>query len=243
MKALILAAGRGSRMNSQTANRPKCLINVQGKSLLDWQIEAIQAAGINEIAIVTGYHHELISPPGLQMFHNPQWQETNMVASLACGHEWLETEICIVSYSDIFYSADVVRLLLSSIDSHLAITYHTDWLNIWTKRFGNPLIDAESFRVNPDGLVVEIGGKPKSTSEIHGQYMGLLLIAPKGWHEIENVRRGLVAEDRNKISMTEILQKVIERGIIEISALPFGGFWGEIDSEKDLEIYNETQKN
>lgn len=239
MKALILAAGRGSRMESHTVDKPKCLINVQGKSLLDWQLEAIRAAGVNEIAVVTGYKHELISLAGLHSFHNPNWRETNMVTSLACGLDWLESDICIVSYSDIFYNADAVNML-TSINSHLAITYHVNWLDIWTKRFVDPLIDAESFQVSPCGLVAEIGRKPKSTTEIQGQYMGLLRITPEGWHEISKIRLSLTAKERNKISVTEVLQKVIERGNIGISALPFEGFWGEIDTEDDLKFYNEA---
>ena len=53
MKDIILAAGRGSRMKNLTADRPKCLVELRGKALLDWQLEALRAAGVTEIAIVT----------------------------------------------------------------------------------------------------------------------------------------------------------------------------------------------
>ena len=54
MRAIILAAGRGSRMKKLTEMHPKCLIKFKGKSLLDWQIEAIKKVGIENIALVTG---------------------------------------------------------------------------------------------------------------------------------------------------------------------------------------------
>lgn len=242
MKALILAAGRGTRMNIQTLDRPKCLLKVQGKSLLDWQIEAIRAAGINDIAVVTGYKHELISRPRLHKFHNPNWQSTNMVSSLECAHDWLKSDSCIVSYSDIFYSPEAVKMLLS-LDSHLAITYHVDWLSIWTSRFGDPLIDAESLRLSESGSIVEIGRKPKSKTEVQGQYMGLLRISPNGWNEMKKLFDDLNDTDRNTLSMTEMLQKIVEGRVIDIKALPYDGLWGEIDSERDLEIFNSKKSS
>ena len=104
MKAIILAAGRGSRMKELTAENHKCLVELRGKPLLEWQLLALREAGIGEIAIVTGYKRELLSQYGLAEFHNPRWEKTNMVSSLACAERWLQVGPCIVSYSDIFMS-------------------------------------------------------------------------------------------------------------------------------------------
>ena len=71
MKAIILAAGRGSRMKKLTDELPKCLVELRGKTLLDWQLEALRAAGITEIAIVTGYKREMLTNRGMFDFHNP----------------------------------------------------------------------------------------------------------------------------------------------------------------------------
>ena len=60
MRALILAAGRGKRMNFLTEDKPKCLVMLKGRTLLDWQLKAIREAGIEKIAIVTGYKRELL---------------------------------------------------------------------------------------------------------------------------------------------------------------------------------------
>ena len=132
MKAIILAAGRGSRMGGLTDTQPKGLVSLRGKPLLEWQLASLRAAGIHEIALVTGYRHEALSPYGLPMFHNPDWRRTNMVTSLACAREWLQAEACIVSYSDIFYEANAVRKLMDS-DAALALTYDPDWLRLWRR--------------------------------------------------------------------------------------------------------------
>lgn len=238
MKAIILAAGRGRRMKDLTDERPKCLVELRGKELLDWQLEALREAGISEIAIVTGYKRELLANRGVVEFHNPRWADTNMVSSLACAQEWLLAEPCIVSYSDIFYEASAVESLMVSAAS-LAVTYDPHWLILWEKRFGDPLLDAETFRLNSDQTLAEIGNKPKSAQEVQGQYMGLLRFTPDGWREVLRVRAGLSPAECDRMHMTGTLQRVIGAGHIAIEAIPYELSWGEVDSAEDLIGYQE----
>lgn len=240
MKAIILAAGRGSRMKKATDEVPKCLVSVRGKPLLDWQIEALHRGGMNEIAIVTGYRKECLQGRGLVEFHNPRWEYTNMVTSLAAAEEWLRREPCIVSYSDIFYQAEAVTSLMEC-RAPLAVTYSVNWQELWEARFGDPLLDAETFRLNANGSLAEIGRQPRSLEEIEGQYMGLLRIEPKGWAAIEEIRNQLLPQERDRLHMTGTLQKIIEQGRLPISAVPYSLDWGEVDNEADVRTYNSTQ--
>jgi choline kinase len=236
MKAIILAAGRGSRMKKLTDERPKCLVELRGKALLDWQLDALRGAGISDIAIVTGYKRELLTDRGLVEFYNPRWMATNMVSSLACATSWLTAGPCVVSYSDIFYDAAAITALIGC-EASLAVTFDSNWRALWEKRFGNPLLDAETFRLRPDGTLAEIGNKPETVEEIQGQYMGLLRFAPAGWNEVVRIRAGLSSEERDRMHMTGTLQKVIEAGRIPVAAVPYAGEWGEVDSPDDLVSY------
>ncbi len=238
MKAIILAAGRGSRMKSLTDEKPKCLVELRGKALLDWQISAIKSAGISEIAIVTGYKRELLQSRGLVEFHNSRWSETQMVSSLACAQDWLEGGPCLVSYSDIFYDSSAARSLIDC-NAELAVTFDPNWLKLWEKRFGDPLLDAETFRMNDEGYLCEIGKKPKSTDEVQGQYMGLLRITPNGWNEICRIRSVIGPENAEKLHMTGTLQRVIEERQVPILAVAYNQAWGEIDSAEDLRAYEQ----
>ena len=240
MKAIILAAGRGSRMKTLTDDRPKCLVKLRGRTLLDWQLQALREAGITEIAIVTGYRRELFANRGLVEFHNPRWADTNMVSSLACANKCLELAPCIASYSDIFYDVSAVTSLITS-QSSLAVTYDPNWLALWTKRFGDPLLDAETFRLNPAGSLIEIGNIPKTIEEVQGQYMGLLRISPVGWREILQIRASLTSEECDLISMTSTLQRVIDAGHISVSAIAYEGEWGEVDNAEDLFNYDKRE--
>lgn len=236
MKAIILAAGRGSRMKVLTDDRPKCLVELRGKSLLEWQLLALRQAGISDIAIVTGYKREQLANNGLKEFYNPRWAETNMVSSLACAEEWLKMGPCIVSYSDIFYEANAITTLINS-NAELAVIYDDNWQTLWERRFGDPLLDAETFRINCDGTLAEIGNKPKTVAEIEGQYMGLLRFTPEGWSKVLQIRESLPQEECDRMHMTGTLQKVIEDGGLPVMALPYHEPWGEVDSAEDLVAY------
>jgi choline kinase len=225
-------------MKDLTGNRPKGLVELRGKALLDWQLLALQEAGIEETAIITGYRRELFAERGLREFHNPRWAETNMVSSLACAEEWLSTETCIVSYSDIFYDTQAVKLLMES-QTALAVTYDPNWLELWRRRFADPLVDAETFRLNSDDTLAEIGGKPNSIEEVQGQYMGLLRFMPTAWMEIRRILDRLPRSECDRMHMTGTLQKVIEVGNVPVAAIPYFGEWGEVDSGEDLAMYNE----
>lgn len=223
-------------MKHLTDERPKCLVEVRGMALLDRQLEALRTAGIMEIAVVTGYMRELLADRGLVEFHNARWAETNMVSSLACAEDWMRVETCIVSYSDIFYGPAAVRSLMTC-DASLAVTYDPDWQALWTQRFGDPLFDAETFRLTPEKTLADIGKRPTSVDEVQGQYMGLLRFTPEGWAEVTRVRAGLRSDQRDTMHMTGTLQEVIIAGRVAIAAVPYTGEWGEVDSADDLDAY------
>lgn len=236
MKAIILAAGRGRRMGGLTDFSPKCLSEIHGRALLDIQIEALTKAGIDEIGIVTGYKRELLSNRNLVEFVNTRWESTNMLTSLSCAAKWLTSDTCIVSYSDIFYDYHAIESLMS-INSDLAVSFDPNWLSLWTRRFGDPLLDAETFRLNKEGRLLEIGYHPKSVDEIEGQYMGLIRLSPRGWSEMERLRLLLEPSERDAKHMTGILQDVIEANRVPVDAIAYMGNWGEVDTPEDLSLY------
>jgi choline kinase len=238
MKAVILAAGRGSRMKGLTEAQPKCLLQIDGKALLELQIESLRAAGVAHIGIVVGYKKELLSGRGLTEFHNARWQETNMVSSLECADSWLSSGPCIVSYSDIFYQPSAVRNLINSA-ALLAVTYDKNWRQLWEKRFGDPLLDAETFKLNANSEVIEIGQKPSSVEEIQGQYMGLLRFTPESWAEVKRIRSHLSGQQCDSMHMTDTLQLVIDAGHCAVSAIEYCDEWGEVDCENDLMFFRD----
>lgn len=237
MKAIILAAGRGSRMGALSAKLPKCRSLLHGRELIEWQLEALHKAEITEIAIVRGYLAETFFFD-VTYFENRQWAETNMVMSLACAEDWLKAAPCIVSYADIVYSADSVARLMAS-KGDIAIAYDPNWKALWQLRFEDPLSDAETFRLK-EQRVVEIGNRPASLEEIEGQYMGLLKFTPSGWKEVSDYLATLDEQTRWQIDMTALLKGLIAN-TTAIAAVASPEPWYEVDSEQDLTLYNRME--
>jgi len=182
MKIIILAAGRGSRLGERTREKPKCLCTLQGETLLERCLKTLDLAGVarSDIGIVTGYKSELIHVDGATKFHNDNWEQTNMFVSLTMASEWLTRETCLMCYSDIVFTPDLIKRLVD-YEAPLVVPYYTEYWNLWSARMENPLEDLETFRLDDKGNLVEIGQKPGKRSDIEGQFMGLIRFTPESW--------------------------------------------------------------
>ena len=238
IRAVILAAGRGSRMGQLGGDRPKCLVELDGKPLIERQIAALRRGGVDEIGVVRGYHAEMIDLPGLCYFSNDRWAETNMVMSLAAAAPWLRSGPVIVSYADIFYTSELVRGLAGA-SGQLVITYDRAWRRLWTRRFADPLTDAETFRMNATGQLLEIGGKTSRIEDVEGQYMGLLKFTPPAWSVVEALLDTLDPLIRNSLDVTGLLRRLLAESTITIGTVGTDGQWGEIDNPEDVALYQE----
>lgn len=236
MRAVILAAGRGSRMGQLGDDRPKCLVELEGQPLIERQIAALRRGGVDEIGVVRGYRAEMIDFPGLSYFTNARWAETNMVMSLAAAATWLRLGPVIVSYADIFYRSELVRGLAGA-PGPLVIGYDRAWRRLWTRRFANPLFDAETFRIDGAGQLLEIGGKTTQIGDIEGQYMGLLKFTPAAWRAVEALLDTLDTPTRDRLDMTGLLRRLLIGKALPISTFGTDGQWGEIDNPEDVALY------
>jgi len=235
MRAVILAAGRGSRLGSLSDDRPKCMVELAQKPLISRQIAALERGGASAIGVVRGYLGDRIGLGNVTYFENPRWAETNMVMSLAAAAPWLRSGPVLVSYADIFYAHDVVRNLAQA-PGDLVVAYDPRWKSLWSRRFADPLSDAETFRTDARGNLLEIGKRAAHIEEIQGQYMGLLKFTPYAWDAVERLLAGLDAKARDKLDMTSLLS-VLLASSYPIGTVAISGPWGEIDSWDDLALY------
>lgn len=237
MKAIILAAGRGTRMGNLTLNSHKCLSKIHGMQLIEIQINSLLESGVKDIALVTGYNSSLVKKKEIKKyFHNKIWNKSNMIYSLFMADEWLSSEKCIVSYSDIFYSPNAIKSLKKS-KGVLSITYDPNWLKLWSRRFSDPLSDAESFQINSKNEVVKIGSKEKNSENIMGQYMGLISFTPTGWKYFKKIWDNERRDKKLNLSITEILQRITFNGNPKITGISYEDIWGEVDRESDIILY------
>lgn len=244
IKAIILAAGEGSRLRPYTLDRPKCLVEVEGKSLLDRQLTVLSSADIASVICIGGYRAQMLKRPGLELRLNPRFAETNMVWTLFCAEEELDGNI-LIAYGDIVYSRDILMDVLAS-DADIAVTIDLEWESYWRSRNENPLEDAETLKMHSDGRIYEIGQKPHSLKDIEGQYMGLIKLSPNGVDVLKKVfhyaesGEGLLGKPVERAYMTDLLQAVINSGF-PVQSVPVKSAWVEVDTVSDLN--SETTKS
>ena len=225
-------------MGEGTADAPKCMMMLEGQTLLERAVASLRQAGFDfsDIGIVTGYKREKIQVDGVRYFHNAEWESTNMFVSLTMAEEWLASEDCIVCYSDIVFSPDAIRMLMES-KSDLAITYYTEFWDLWKKRFDDPLEDLETFILR-DGKLVEIGKKPTCKDDIQGQYMGILRFTPFSWEKVKKAITLPMPKPVAKLDMTTLLQHLISLGH-EVDVIKSDDLWLECDNMHDIQVYEE----
>jgi len=236
-KVILLVAGEGKRLRPYTLDRPKCMVEIGGVSLIDRQLAVLKSEGLTDIVMIGGYKADMLKREGIKLKINSRYYETNMVWTLFSAEDELEGDV-IVSYGDIVYSSEILHSLLES-NADIAITIDKEWESYWRARNEDPLDDAETLKLREDGTISEIGQKPKSLDEIEGQYMGLMKFSTKGLKQIKEIFHTAVNDGKllgknvENAYMTDLLQAVINSGQ-EINAIPVYGGWIEVDTVDDL---------
>ena len=252
MKVIILAAGEGTRLRPLTLNNPKCLVELFGKSILQWQIDIFNDFQIKNIIIVKGYLEKKINLPNITYYINEKFSTTNMVETLFSARNEMNESI-IISYGDIIFEKNVLNELLTS-QADISLVVDTNWLNYWKQRFKEPLDDAESLVIDDEGNISSIGQKIKKLDQAQAQYIGLMKFQGKGLEQLKSFydqSKALSKSgknplnpnlDFNKSYMTDLLQGMINNGI-KIKAVPIKNSWLELDSYNDYLLYSQMYEN
>ena len=259
MKVIILAAGQGTRLRPLTDDRPKCMVEVNGKSMIERQLDVMRGCGIKDedITIVAGYRSDVLIKKFLntdiRVIKNEQFETTNMVCSLMCaGNQMKAEEDIIVSYGDIVYDETVFHSILSAQDT-MSVIVDDGWYEYWSERCENPLDDAETLMYDDDHYLTEIGQKTTELDKVQSQYIGLMRFRGDGWKAVlqlsaEAERRSAQGEalwrtDRTyaKMYMTDLLQGLIDEGQ-KLRAVHIHRGWFEIDDCDDLKVVEKKLK-
>ena len=252
MKVIILAAGEGTRLRPLTLNNPKCLVELFGKSILQWQIDIFNDFQIKNIIIVKGYLEKKINLPNITYYINEKFSTTNMIETLFSARNEMNESI-IISYGDIIFEKNVLNELLTS-QADISLVVDTNWFNYWKQRFKEPLDDAESLVIDDEGNISSIGQKIKKLDQAQAQYIGLMKFQGKGLEQLKSFydqskalsksgKNPLNPDlDFNKSYMTDLLQGMINNGI-KIKAIPIKNSWLELDSYNDYLLYSQMYEN
>jgi len=219
------------------------MLMVAGKSIIERQISLLHKVGITDIVIVKGYAQEKINYQQIKYYINPDFESTNMLASLFCAEAELNGEL-IILYSDILFTEEVVKRLINA-PGEIVVTVDLDWKIYWKMRYGQIDFDTESLKINSDGGIISLGKISPAVNEIDGRYVGLLKFRPQGikqiktiWHkqknEFWNKPWQVSGRSLSKAFMTDMLQELIEQKH-EVRTLGVRNGWLEFDRDEDYE--------
>lgn len=250
MRGIIIAAGRGVRLQRYTVDLPKCMLPIAGRPILSYAIEQLRAAGCSRVVIVTGHQAHRLEAPGCVLISNDDYANNNILHSLMYARAELDDDV-LVTYSDIVVEPHVYeRLARAAGDIVLAVD--GDWRGYYDGRTEHPIEEAEK------AIVVPAGGE-RGTLQAIGKHLpdaapdGALCAEFTGFwkmsrsgamrfrsrfesldRELEPATPFRAAREWRKAYVTDFLADLLSEGAtIDCEIIARG--WAEIDTVEDYE--------
>jgi choline kinase len=230
MKAIILSAGQGSRLGHLVDDRPKCLIDFNGRSLLDRQLDTLEANGVREAVVVTGFHDELVSEaiarrsggPSVRTIFNPFYKVADNTGSLYMAREELSGD-CLVWNGDTLVSQALMQRVVENERSGICVTIDR-----------KDAYDDDDMKVvaSADGRLRAIG---KRISEgVNAESIGLLAFRSGGAEEFRRaIEQAMRTSEGTTIWYLRVVHHLAQSG--EVWTFDISGEeWGEVDFPPDV---------
>lgn len=240
VKAIIIAAGMSSRLMELTDDKPKCMLEIGGKTILQRQIETFHQCGIEDIVVIRGYKKEVINYTGVKYAYNQNYRRNNILESMMYAESEMDDEF-IVTYSDILYEKEIVEKLLESKED-ISLVVDTDWISHYKDRSQHPIEEAEKVEVKKN-RVTKIS-KVLNPNEAYGEFIGLAKFSKKGaeilkknYHRVKKKLGDKLfhsAPSVEKAYLTDMLQELIDKGY-KISNVDIKDKWMELDTIEDFQ--------
>jgi len=250
-RAIILAAGFEAQLMPLVEDRPKAMLDIKGKSILERQLDILRTCGITDIAVVRGYKKERMTLPGVRYVENERYRERYILSSLFCARHELEGPIVFL-YGDILFDRSVLeKLLASQADINLVVDrawydqYRLDRHSpedtelVLTKE---PPITSRRFLPQASPSHILRIGQRVDKEQASGEFIGLGLLSTQGTALATSVYEELCRHDRgqpfqeapslSKASIADLIQELIDRGHPVASIDIYKG-WLEVDTFED----------
>jgi choline kinase len=250
-RAILIAAGRGKRLEKHTDDTPKCMVVVGGRPIFAWVWDALTRAGVDELVVIRGYRGDILEPfvhsvvPDAIFVDNNEWPTNNVLLSLACARNLLDRPTYVL-YSDIVFTPQVAAAAARST-AEIGLVIDRDFRSTYHGRTEHPLEEGEVADLHPNGSVARVGKRALPPDEAVGEFIGLMRLGARGadivaaeldrlLHRFANNDRAAfqrAAQFRNAY-LTDLLQELIGSGV-RVDPILVDGQWREIDTTQDLE--------
>lgn len=158
MNSIILAAGRGSRIPEISNKKPKCLISINGSSILSRQIDFLKKSKINKITIIRGYKKKHIKFKSVNYVENKNFKKSEQLSSLFCAEKFLTGNLVIL-FSDIIYDYRILKKVLKSKNGDITLGVDKNWKKRYRFRYDHPVAQADKVSISNGNHINMIGKK------------------------------------------------------------------------------------
>lgn len=232
MKAIILSAGQGSRLGHLVDQRPKCLIDFNGRSLLDRQLDTLAANGVEQAVVVTGFHDELVEQaiarrsggPAVRTVYNPFFKVADNLGSLFIAREELDGD-CLVWNGDTLVSDSLMAKVLANPQPGICVTIDR-----------KPGYDADDMKVEVDssGRLRAIGKRLPADS-VNAESIGLLAFRSGGAEQFRSaIEQSIRTPEGTTIWYLRVIHQIAQEAPVWTLDIA-GEQWGEVDFPEDVE--------
>lgn len=231
-KAIILSAGQGRRLLPYTASVPKCLVDVSGRAVLDWQLRALRAAGIDSVALVIGFEADKVEahlarhcPVGVDVrtYFNPRFAQADNLISCLAAREEMDEDFILLN-GDTLFEPPVVTRVRNSEAAPVSVAVAT-----------KAIYDADDMKVSCRGQFVTHIDKKVPAREIDGEAIGMSLFRGAGPGLFAAaLERIVAAPDAHRRFYLSAVNHLAAQNLVRAVAVD-DLLWTEIDYPADLE--------
>lgn len=232
-RAIILSAGQGRRLLPFTADRPKCLLDVQGKTVLERQIDNLLAAGIKSITVVTGYAANQVEqllgdrydPAHVRCLYNPFFEAADNLASCWMARQQMQGSFILLNGDTLFDLPVLQRLLAAPVRPiTLAVDHKASY-------------DSDDMKVTLKGTQLLRVGKTLPLDSVSGESIGMMRFLPEGAALfVDALERVMRTPEALKQWYLSVIDDIASHTDMVYSQSIDGLGWGELDFPEDLKI-------
>ena len=240
MKVIIIGAGSGKRVGQFAEKLPKALLDVNGKTILERQLNLFRKNGIYDIVVITGPHNEKFNFDKITYVHDSQYPKHDILGSLMMAREHIKGDV-LITYSDILFEENILHQIMKS-RSDIGIAVDLDWKKSYLNRTEHPPSEAENVLLNNSGEVLQIRKNIQDENKV-AEFLGIIKLSPQGsatfvkeFERVEHSHEGVFhcASSIHKAYLTDMIQEIIDSKIM-VTPITISGKWCEIDTMQDLQ--------
>lgn len=225
MNVLILAAGRGTRISRYLEGKPKCMVDIGGKALIQYTIDLLKSKGIKKIGIVLGYKdyiiRDFLKNQKIDFFYNPFFDVTNSIASCWFAKDFFVNEDTLIMNGDVFMDENILDQILEEKLNPVLFADETRK-------------EEADYKLKYTDNILEKYGKELSGVDITGEYIGIAKISASFVEKFVDKLNQMINEQKHSVWWENVLYDLSSSTNIYVKDVN-GKFWAEVDYIEDYQ--------